>query len=266
MRSFTTKRILTAAMFTVVGLASINTGAYAAVTMALCLTDAPGNIGGNCSGSTYDFVSIKTDGTNAGTTITTNGVTAILGTQVTVGSGVVSFNGAVGAWSVNVTTGTVGGLSVQDLNSIDKTSTNGATLDVYWETNQFTSGAPFTELYSGTNILGNGSSGSWASCIENTTALFGFFCGGAGTSTIASGTFGAGAFSGSQSLANSNSVSPFGIFQSLNLVAGNNLNGTTQGTFSGDFGITAAPEPTSILLFGGALVLAGGAIRRRLQS
>src|SRR5258706_144531 len=93
--------------------------AQGAQTMALCLTDAPGNIGGDCNSATYHDVVILSDGTNAGTTIIANGVTAVLGVNVQIGPNSITFIGTVGGWTLNVSTGQnfgpTGGI---DLNSV----------------------------------------------------------------------------------------------------------------------------------------------------
>jgi hypothetical protein len=55
-------------------------------------------------------------------------------------------------------------------------------------------------------------------------------------------------------------AAPFGLFEELGLVA------TQSGTlFSGDYQLTAVPEPTSILLLGGVLALAGRSLRKKYQ-
>ncbi len=228
--------------------------AQAGPNMAMCITTAPGDVGGDCESSSYNDVYITSDGTAGGTTIVANGVTAILGTQVTVAAGVISFNGSIGGWSINVSTGINNGNDGIDLNSVNKTSTAG-TLDVYFQTDGVSGSTPFTAQIGGTNPAGGTT--TYDGCITSND-LFIDFC--AFQNDVGATTFSAtGGFSKNYGNITPAS-SPFGLMEELNLVAG-----SSGGTFSGDYSLVPVPEPSSIVLFGGALLIACGAMRRKVQ-
>ena len=203
-------------------------------------------------------IEIISDGTVAGTTITRTGIAT--GT-VSVAPDFISYNGAIGLnWTVNVTTAqsNLPGGTAMDLNSVDD-AVGAGLLNIYWEADGFTKGAPFTGTDGGT--LSAGFTDTYDACIDDGDGLSLPFCGAAFTTPrIGSETFTTSPFSGGFSsglLATSN---PFGLEQHLQIST------TAAGVISQDAALLPAPEPTSVLLLGGAFVLACGASIRRKDS
>jgi hypothetical protein len=241
-----------------VGLFGLGLGsqAQAAPTMLLCLSNSA-SYAGSCGAAPTDFVLVESDGTNAGTTIVSNGVAAVLGTNVIIGANHITFQGTVDGWTLNVSTGVNGApTGGVDLNSIDQWNGTGShNLDIFFQNvgNFGTYGAHI----GGTNP--DGGTTNFDGCI-NPNSLIGAIC--SGVSSLAD--VGAKSFTANGGFsANYGSITgaaPFGLFEELGLVA------TTPGTlFSGDYQLTAVPEPTSILLLGGVLALAGRSLRKKYQ-
>jgi hypothetical protein len=151
--------------------------------------------------------------------------------------GVILFNGSVGNWKTNVSTGIIGGTASApelDLNSVDVSNSKGGTLTITL-TNQFA--GPFTA-----GVLTNMVGGTAAGTVSFKT-IFG------NIPMSAPGPFGPGAFSGTTA---SNFASSSGLL-TLQATIYHKAAGTT--SFD-DF--AQVPEPGVMLLFGsGLLALVG---------
>jgi len=167
-------------------------------------------------------------------------------------TGAVTFVGAVGSWSVNVTTGIEGDVPFFDLNSIDTT------------TGQV---APIVMAFSDDRVLPPGftlNAGGTVSTSGGTpTVQFGAFT---GTSEFdfahqigSTLTFHATPFSGSTS------GSTFAGDTSLTLAASIDLGRGRKGGASFDSALDSVPEPASVSMLGGVLLILGGALRRRIK-
>jgi len=172
-------------------------------------------------------------------------------------AGVVTFSGAVGAWTINVDTGVTkpvlgsAGAPHMDLNFVDIYSGTGAgnKLTILWSDTDFTAPGQFQTLIGGTNATGGSS--SIQDYIGPSNALFD-----TSTALCPLGPFAAGAYSGSCTKPDTGTLPPYSLTMQVVLTAG------AKGSFSGDHELTRVPEPGSLLLLGiGFLGLA--AIRRR---
>jgi hypothetical protein len=168
-------------------------------------------------------------------------------------TGAVTFVGAVGSWSVNVTTGLEGDTPFFDLNSVDTTASQVA---------------PIVMAFSDDRVLPPGftlNAGGTVSTSGGTpTVQFGAFT---GTSKFdfahqigSTLTFHATPFSGSTS------GSTFAGDTSLSLAASIDLGTGRRGGASFDSALdSTVPEPASISMLGGGLLILGGALRRRIK-
>ena len=237
-------------------------------TMLLCVSDFA--VASNCvsgTGGGGDFVMLESDGvtvqtTGFGGTFDIVNESTAFGNSISASICLGSVSPTcIGGLLITTDTGTrsLTGSPSSDL-TYNVTAPGAATANVWWSTSGFTGGAPFTGVIGGSN--GAGSTTSWVSCIENQTNTDPIslnVCGAAGTSTINSGSTSAVSVVQTASSGALNTVTPFGIEQQVKVV-------TTAGTTTtGDFAVNPAPEPSSILLFSGAALLAFGAIRRKMQ-
>ncbi len=174
--------------------------------------------------------------------------------------GQITYVGAVGNWILNVTTGTALGLGnpLIDLSSADTvlgsgTGANSLTLK-FTATNQTIPGSQATSNIGGT--LAAGISLNYQGYLDASNTLYG-----TGTPIGGLQSFGpGGAFSGSVSGAGV-SITPYSATEVVTL-SGNG----TFATSSFDAAIDVVPEPASVLLLGGVLIFATGAIRRKLAN
>ena len=174
----------------------------------------------------------------------------------------VTYNGPVGAWTVNVTTGQSKDLSAPvllDLQSLDThSSSDGSTLTILFSDNGFTPAFPNFTFDVGGKLSTLG------------TITFSLFGGGSNTKfdTAPSNQIGStltfhttGTFTGSTQGLSGGSADPYSLTERITLTFGNAQGKATQ--LAAD--VTAVPEPISILLMGTVLLLVVGAIRRKAQ-
>jgi hypothetical protein len=172
-----------------------------------------------------------------------------------------SFNGVLGSWNINVTTGTsTPGQSPEiDLNSINhhNASSTPSTLTIEWSDDSYTPAASGFQLNVGGTVGAHGTV---------TAALFG---GTTDTEFDLSNQIGTTltftsppvAFSGSESAYLTGlSASPYALTEVVTISFGK-----FAGQASLDFSVDAIPEPSAVVLMGTLLLLSGTAIRRRVR-
>jgi hypothetical protein len=194
-----------------------------------------------------------TDGTNTvdivdnGTATCTGAVTGCA--DANSGTNAVTFVGTIGTWTLNVDTGASHGAAAGtdlDLHSLNSTSA-ASTLTVSFSDDGFDTPASHDFSVGGT-ISGPGtvsfSEYAGANKFDQTNQI---------GSTL---TFTSASFSGGTS-------SPLIAGAALTEVAVFAFTGA--GSTSSDAALTPVPEPTSVALFGGALLFIGSALRRRIR-
>jgi hypothetical protein len=187
-------------------------------------------------------------------------------------AGTVIANFSAAGVLVNVTTGVtkpvLGSpeLPNMDLNNLTITSSAAADITLLFSDTDFSGITPFSLLFGGTLTAPGGSTVEAIAWSDGAgVGANALFCGGAGDNCGANGVligsvgpFGPGAFSGTAGGAASTST-PYSITQAIRL----HLTGPA--TFSGDFELIAVPEPASVALLGGALLVTVGFMRKKLR-
>lgn len=193
--------------------------------------------------------------------ILSDGTNTVTVTSANCGVGCYSFNGAVGSWNINVTTGTTspGQSPVMDLNSIDHFGggTTGNTLTIEFSANGYT--PPVAGFLM--NIGGTVSAGGTvtAALYGGTTNTLGTLAPQIGTTLsfsnppIAFSGTGGGYLSGL-------SANPYALTE----VATISFAGGRSGQASFDYSVDTVPEPAGVLLLGTAILFSVSAIRRKL--
>lgn len=222
--------------------------AQAAVAPELTLTSSGGET------VTIDDAGVVTFGGTANCialiTCSTNGVIF--------SAGKVTWDGVLGQFNVNTSTGISKGKTVfptlMDLNSINAASVGAGTLTILWSDINWTSaltGSGFTLLAGGTTA--NGTS-DFSAYLSGTNTLL------AQTTLIGdTGLMGPGAFS---KTVNGLVGPPAGNFSMTEKLV---WSFTAAGSDSGDFSLNGVPEPASVTLLGGVLFATVAAIRRRTR-
>jgi len=168
----------------------------------------------------------------------------------------VTFSGAVGNYLINISTGIAQNSTnpYLDLNSVNLTTlSNAGLLTISTSSNGYTNTVPqFSFQVGGTSSLGGAATfkayGGTSNTLFDTSNQIG--------NTL---TFPGSPFSGTTIASSGNTVNPY----SLTIVA--TLNGVTPGSASFDAAIDAVPEPASMSLLGGALLLTAAALRKRVR-
>lgn len=225
--------------------------AAAVSDMLVCVSDQ--DSGGFGCGIADSYVVQDLGGTfSSSDTGSATGSYTALGTPV---DGV-QFTSTVGLFTSNGTGLYDSPGDAQEFNTVDVNSTGAGTLYLVFVTDNYSSGAPFSlnavvDLGSGVasvtdTVCYNQPSGAFDYCASGDNPIIG------SATATSSGLLG---FSSSVLPG----FSPFGIQSDIAITF------SGAGTFSADFPVVAAPEPTSILLLAGAILLAFGAIRRKTR-
>ena len=201
-----------------------------------------------------------TDGTNTAL-INSSGTLVLTGSAsgvAFVGSGVYTFDGSVGNYNVNVSTGEgspVLPLGYLDLNSVD-TASSGASgpLKIWWSENGIaTVYNGWLMQWGGTLSSGGGGSVSDTAYEDNTNAFFGT------QNTIGTiGPQGPGVVGGTAGSGIATVTAPYSLSELIT------INGASTTNYSGDASLSPVPEPASAVLFGGVLFAIATALRRKV--
>jgi hypothetical protein len=204
-----------------------------------------------------------TDGTNtalinsAGTLVLTGSASGTASADLALG--VFSYNGSVGNYTVNVSTGEGSPLLPMgqlDLNSVDTAPGASGPLKIWWSENGLTTVfSGWGMSWGGTLSSGTGSNVSDTAYEDNTNAFFGT------QHTIGViGPQGPGVVGGTLSGAIAGVTAPYSLSELIS------LNGVGATNYSGDASLTpGVPEPASVFLFGGVVLAVGTTLRRKLM-
>jgi hypothetical protein len=201
-----------------------------------------------------------TDGTNtalinsAGTLVLTGSASGTASANLALG--VFSFNGSVGNYLVNVSTGEGSPLLPMgnlDLNSVDTSGSSSGPLKIWWSENGLTTAySGWLMQWGGTLSSGAGANVSDTAYEDNTNAFFGT------QNTIGSiGPQGPGVVGGTAGSGVAVST-PYSLSELIT------LNGVGTTNYSGDASMSPVPEPASAVLFGGVVLAIATALRRKV--
>jgi hypothetical protein len=267
--------LLKLAMLVGMGVVLTHAPAYAIVsdTMLLCINDfktSTSCVTGTGGGS--DFIELEAAGSSV-TVVDSGGTVNPAGDFSLAGAGI-GYEGSIGSSSFNVEIAEFDHSGSPSMQLSYNDITNAASyLNIYWAVSGFTGTAPFSATMSGSNQ--GGSSSTLTACLENSSAADpGTFsnCGGTkilngsagtgpSTGSIGSQTFSGSSFTGTFTSTAVNSTTPFGLLQEVDIhEPSSGFNEVSDG-----FDLVPAPEPTSILMVGGALLLACSALLRKLR-
>jgi hypothetical protein len=183
----------------------------------------------------------------------------------------VTFNGVIGAWSINVSTGnaTFGLAPSLDLNTVNKTATTGApALSILTTATGYTPSAIAAEFFGG-GTVNKGGTYSFQSFIGNTNAAFDMsnqigptetFVASTAKNAKSSLSFNFDDLSSPIVTSNLYSVT---IRSTLHFAAG--FIGQASSNTTLDLTPTPVPEPAVVSLLGGMMLFTVGAIRRRAR-
>jgi hypothetical protein len=203
-----------------------------------------------------------TDGTNtalinsSGTLVLTGSASGTASANLALG--VFSFNGSVGNYAVNVSTGEGSPLlptGSLDLNSVDTSGASSGPLKIWWSENGITTTfGGWLMQWGGTLSSGGGGNVSDTAYESNTNGFF------ATTNTIGSiGPQGPGVIGGTVSGAVPGVTAPYSLSELIT------LNGVGSTNYSGDASLTPVPEPASVVLFGGVVLAIATSVRRKFM-
>ena len=210
------------------------------------------------------FELVLADG--AGNSITLNSITGCTAVGATsgcgggvIGGGFATYVGFIGTFVLNVTTGTSKPITIlptlMDLNSINiQANPAGGGMVITWSDTGWFAVPQFQMTAAADLTAPPGSSITYdayydaANAVSATTTLIGTL-----------GPFAPGAFLGTLSSGVAPPGPPYSLTQKLTYVF------TGSGISSGDYELVAIPEPATVALLGGVLLLTCGALRRRLR-
>jgi hypothetical protein len=172
-------------------------------------------------------------------------------------AGAVTVNDSLGVLTVNVTTGVTKPVfagSHMDLNSIMVQTTGGGhTIDILFSEIDYSLLIGAVADFGGTLSGSPGGSITASAYFDESNALFGLASPIGTTGPLGGGAFAA-SFTGPGP-----SAAPYSLTQVLTLV-------TTGATnFSGNFELQLVPEPASVALLGGVLLVTAGIVRKRFR-
>jgi len=202
-----------------------------------------------------------TDGTNfiivSASGLTTMGSVVPISFSNNTATGVFSYDGGVGNYVVNVSTGEGSpllSLGSLDLNSVDTSGVTSGPLKIWWSENGITAtNTGWLMMWGGTLSTGAGGNVSDTAYEDNTNAFFGM------QNTINTiGPQGPGVVGGTAGGGVSVTLVPHSLSELIT------LNGVGATNYSGNASLTPVPEPATVVLFGGVVLAIATAIKRKV--